>query len=178
MERLNLKFGEPEICALAYPTGKEVTSPRNGEKAIMFTLVDGRVIFADLKLTEAIEDLQPRKGQLIELLKKKVGGEVVYAVTPVAAPPAQPLPPPATTYAAPPPPEERRPNLAPINPPVGNGSATVFGRFCSAYKLAVDIAVETESYCKSRGVLMAAPRFEDIRTLAATIIIDMQKGGH
>lgn len=49
-------------------------------------------------------------------------------------------------------------------------------RFMGAYKDAVDILIESQGYAKRQGLLLDI-RCEDVRCLAATIMIDNQKGG-
>jgi hypothetical protein len=154
----------PVQVELLFTEGKEVTGKYGPQ--VFYSLSGGLQMYADPELAGLIDQLQIKRGQPIEIVKRQRG---VWDVRRIEGAPS-PRPPQSAPVAAPP---VERPNLAPINPPAAGNTA--FSRFCAAYKLAVDIAVETG---KAKGVLMAAPRFEDIRTLAATIIIDMQKGGH
>jgi hypothetical protein len=75
-----------------------------------------------------------------------------------SVPPAQP----AQPIAAPPAPEPARPQTQSL-------------RFMGAYKDAIDVLLEAKEYAQRKGLAIEI-RCEDVRALAATIMIDAQKG--
>src|SRR5258707_1329757 len=77
-EILKLQSNIPEKIALRYTEGKEVTG-QFGTR-LMFSLKDGRILYAPVLVQEKIKEAGIKFGETFEILKKEVSGKVQYEV--------------------------------------------------------------------------------------------------
>lgn len=166
----------PEIVALVATTGDMVSSNFGGSE-VLLKLTDGRPWYVAPAMADVIRTsgIQPRqqlevtrtgKGPMdwrIVPLQAHLGGapaaappQTVVAETPHAV--TQPLPQQSQHSAA--------------SPSVS--AATL--RFVAAYKSAIDVLLEAKTYAQTRGLALEI-HCEDVRALAATLIISADKGG-
>jgi hypothetical protein len=185
----------PQRVALQYSTGR-IVDGRNGQR-VMFSLVDGRVMFLDLEVAEQVNQLRPKPGETLTVCKSKSGretawfvereprsgeqGDGTFAVPAVKATAAVPAA--AAANAASQPHHNNGSNGSiPVN---GNGNHAAPApptppaprtQLEDALRTVVFACHQARLYAKEIGY-EAMPPFtsEDIRTMANTILI--QRGG-
>lgn len=201
-DEIRFEYGVPEVFALKFVTGKEVPSRYPGGR-VMFSADDNRKLFLDGEdgsdLERALSEQQIEPGDLVRVTKIKHargGGHSlrVERVSDAAEPThlsgagrARYAPDSESqvqgknnqphNYSAPLP--ERaptRPALAAPAPEPPAAITPVSAKILAAYMVAVDTLIETREYAQRRGLALEV-RCEDVRCLAATIMIDQQKGG-
>ena len=192
-----LKFGEGKLCDSQF-----------GDPQYMFTTVDDRVFFVAEKVAQKIHGLRLKPDEPFEIIKAEkdygnnrkgiewqvnrvgfVPGEQpdgtfavhvapVAAVSPAATVQAAVSQQPRTTSNG----NGSRPNgsngnghAAPEPEPEGQRSRT---RLEDALKTVIAAVHATHEYAKTIGYAMPQFTSEDLRTMANTLIIDGQKGGH
>jgi hypothetical protein len=163
-----------------------------GVSEVVFEVDGGHPWYLPQVMADTIYSLQLQPGQQIEVTVtgKKKTDLLIVPLQPRLAPagpaaqaapagggrnsgyhtPVPPMPP------SPPPPPPVRPPEPPPSAPAAKEFSTVSLRFMAAYKDATDILIEEKAYAQSRGLALEI-RCEDVRCLAATIMIDQQKGG-
>jgi len=185
----------PQVVAIAAIPGRLVPS-EFGPSEVLFSLVDGRPWYVPQVIADEIYAAGITPRQQIEVTavgKKKTEVRIVPVQT------ALPRRPPERDYT-----RELEQSIrdargpennwadtlphvaAPTTPDYsGNGNATALYpqagplsptalRFMGAYKDAVDIMVQTQTYAKSQGILLNVET-ADVRCLAATIMIGSQR---
>jgi hypothetical protein len=191
---IKLEYGEPQTLALRFIQGKEVQG-KYGLR-IMFTTSDDRKWFMDaddgIAFERRLAELNVQAGDPIRVTKIRLqhgGGyikieplsdahedprlvgqleksiemarETRSAQTRVAAP--------ARTETAPvQQPQQPTNDTQPITP--------LSAKFLAAYMVAVDVLLETRTYAQRKGLALNI-ECGDVRALAATLVIDQQKGG-
>lgn len=198
---LKLQTNVPEIIALKFEDGKEFPSNYEGSAPrVMFTLVDGRVIYLPKPFAESIKNNGIGANTPFEICKREVANgktqlqfrgvrtagpdsfgnkKTAPAVAPAnAAPLSQPaLQQPSqdkqhSNGTAP-----ARYSEVPALPPLPSNPVTPIGaKLLAAYMLSVDTLLETQVYATRKGLALAITT-EDIRCLAATIFIEQNKQG-
>lgn len=192
---LKLATNVPEIIAFMTDDGKEFPSNyENSPARVRFDLVDGRMIYLPKPFVESIKNNGIGARTPFEIVKREVANgktqlqfrplvaqlhkneKAAPAVAPPSAAPSQPAvqsgkdkqhsngtAPPRYSEAT------QLPTLpsAPLTP-----QST---RFMAAYKDAIDVLLEARTYAQRQGLAIEI-RCEDVRCLAATIMIDA-KGG-
>jgi hypothetical protein len=189
-ELLELRTNEPQVVALAYSDGREFPSKIAGAPPqVMFTLVDGRRVFWPQPFADSLRNSGIEANMPFEVVKReteKGRTQLQFrAVQKVTQPAPRQQDAPAQTleriYTAPaiavanavherasgPTNTEHRNHTAPASPQSA--------RFMSAYKDAIDVLLEARVYAQRQGLALEI-RCEDVRCLAATIMIDA-KGG-
>ncbi|HEY6343440.1 MAG TPA: hypothetical protein VIY49_18240 [Bryobacteraceae bacterium] len=68
-------------------------------------------------------------------------------------------------------PQRTQPTSTPVPEPI----APVAARYMAAYQIAVDMLLEARTYAQRKGLPLEI-RCEDVRCLAATLMIDAQRG--
>lgn len=182
--RLTHVKGVPQVIALQYPTGKAVTSPRSGRLDMMYTLVDGRKAFFPVYVAEAISDLHldPREPfRIVTYGPDKWGVERIdhqddgqeYGAERHQA-----------NYTAPAPTHSRgsyshEHSAAPASSNKtgkmngqGEDVAAILAR---CFDAAIAIAAEKQEQARAKGLIVTVS-FEDLRTMAATMLIT-ESGG-
>lgn len=168
---IRFEFNVPVRCALKYAEGKPIEG-RYGE-SLLFSTTDGRRFFVPAAVGEQITALGVRPGEPISITKveSKLGRKRVISYEIERAAGAAPSPAPAAPRPGP----VMMPT--PAAPPAAAGSAepaNIRRYLYDTYKVAVDVLAEVQKYSEARGLpVHFGP--EDVRTLAATILI--QKGG-
>jgi hypothetical protein len=153
----------PEVVAIATIPGRMVAS-EYGPSEVVFDLTDGRPWYVPQVIADEIYRAGIGARQQIEVTalgRKKTEVRIV----PIQAP-IQPAP------------DMRRasaPAYVPAAPDDHQPLMPVTGKFMAAYKAAIDTLVEAKVYAQRQGLAIDI-RCEDVRCLAATIMIDA-KGG-
>lgn len=193
--RLKFEPGNiPEIIALANIPGEPAPS-KTGPPEVKFRLLDGRPWYVAMATADEIYRTRIAPRQQIEVTKT---GRMKHEVRIVAlqahlgspsGPGGAPTPPaPYSTYTSPqhtpapasvaPEPwspddyaahRDPRPDPQRIVPP-----ATTSGRLLSAYMVAIDTLIESRAYAQRKGLAIEI-HCEDVRCLAATIMIEQSK---
>jgi hypothetical protein len=168
--------GQPKTLALQYATGKPCVSKQSGKPQRMYTFTNGERAWFDLHVADAIDSLTLAVGQPFTLCHH--GGEVwdvdrapqatrygtwpgtwgaqqQQAAAPAATSPETdtPAPPHASSVAA-----------------HSNSAGNILASF---YPDAIEIALAGVAAAKAKG-LMLVPSFEDIRCIAATLMISSE----
>jgi hypothetical protein len=188
MASLKLQTNVPETIALAFAEGLPVSSAFGGDQ-LMMTLVDGRKFYCSPFVAQKIAAAGIGANQPFTICKREVAngnrrtveyqieaaafsenatavgstsssnltsqsynGNAARSLHVMSAPPATPPPPP--------------PAAAPAPAPDMSG----------CYREAIEVTLGAISYAKEHGLLLT-PTFEDIRCMAATLLIDSRKGG-
>lgn len=187
---LKLATNVPEIIAFMTDDGKEFPSNyENSPARVRFDLVDGRMIYLPKPFVESIKNNGIGARTPFEIVKREVANgktqlqfravheKAAPAVAPPSAAPSQPAvqsgkdkqhsngtAPPRYSEAT------QLPTLpsAPLTP-----QST---RFMAAYKDAIDVLLEARTYAQRQGLAIEI-RCEDVRCLAATILISNKENG-
>lgn len=186
METLRLAPNKPEVIALAFTSGKPVTSQIDGAEQIMFTLTNNARLYLDPPVAGKIDSLNLGKGEPFEITlcvdrQKNKSYEVRYLDAPAApAAAAQPV----------------RSTQPPVQPSVTstqqNGTAsqvqqvpvqynapapsTIGGALMGCFMSAIDAIAEAQAYATRRGLGITFTA-EDVRCTAISAYIGLQKGG-
>ncbi len=177
---VKFEVGVPQILAIAQSVGKPVQSRFGGDQ-LLFTLTDGRKMYVDPYVQDRMIAAGVVPSVPFEICKTETwinNRRVVDfrigagARTPAPVPfqgssnGQHHNPTPAAPPALPPPPA----------PPVAmNGSGeTGPAIMARCFLAAIDVALASTAYAESKG-LRITPAFEDIRAMAATLVI--QEGG-
>jgi hypothetical protein len=180
--------GLAEIIAISQIPGENAPSQIGGPE-VKFRLVDGRAWYVPPAVADDIyrQRIQPR--QQIEVLKfgrmkhevRIVGLQANLGNGSAPSPPHQPadVQQDTTAYRSPnntPPPvawpaDEHQQLASAPAPPL-----TISGRLWGAYMVAVDTLLETKAYAQRKGLALEV-KCEDVRCLAATILIEQSKRG-
>ena len=158
-ERFTIVNGKVETIALKYSNGKRVNSRIPGAPdQVMFTLADGRRAFLPLEVAEEIDALKLAPGQPFTICKNGPRDwDVQYAH---AATPA----------------ESRQMDFPQSISERMNGSGEKLPEITKrCYADAIEIAVSAVELARLKG-LMITPSFEDVRCLAATLVITATGG--
>lgn len=158
-EQIEFRPGKPELITLKYPTGK-----RYGERAL-FTTADERVFYADEDVAQRIE-AEIGKGEPFRLgWTRGAKGGREWKIETLGHANGNGTAPPAPQ----PPPEE---------PSNGNGKhvTTASAKLMAALCCAIDAAVEASAYAARKGMPLTFSG-EDVRTMAATLIISNDRNG-
>lgn len=158
--RFSLVRGQASTVALKYPAGKRVSS-RFGPDQMMYTLADGRVGYFPLAIAAEIDSLHLAAGEPFSICDYGQGEWAIERAHPNAA----------KNGGSAAPPEAPRPAAGKINGQ-GEDSAAILER---CFLRAVNVALAAAEYARGKG-LQIAPRFEDIRAMAATLHIN-ETGG-
>lgn len=183
---IRFEFNTPVHVSLKYSDGK-VIEGRYGE-SLLFTTTDGRRFFLPMSAGEQLAALGVTAGEPITVTKieNRNRGKVTASykvqrdgVLSVQAPPVSvspaPAPRPVASATTPGPalvpalPMSGAPGAAPA-PAASNLRRYLYEN----YKVAVDVLVEVQKYAQARELPITFTA-EDVRTLAATILI--QQGG-
>lgn len=183
---------EPQHIALRQTDGKPVSSTFSGDQ-MMFTLTDGRKWFVDPYVADSIASYSIQAGEMFSAYKveQRNGNQrtVTVQVRPLgntASAPAKITPAVASTSSttsAPIAPQIRRgetqhntSTLATPAPVKMNGAGETSADILSrCYRDALDIALASVEYAKTKGLLLT-PEFGDIRQMAATMYINSEGG--
>lgn len=167
----------PQIVAIAAIPGKMVPSMGgDAPSEVCFTLVDGRPWYVPQVIADHIyaQGIQARQQIEVTALGRK---KTEVAITPIQA--RMPTRSAERDYT----PEltqsisnalARPVAVAPPAAPLPE--VTINQKFLAAYMVAVDTLLETKVYAQRKGLALEI-HCEDVRALAATLIIDQQKGG-
>ncbi len=159
---IKFELGEPQVLALAYPTGKPVQSRYSGDQ-LMFTCTDGSRFYVEPYVQARIEAAGIGPNQPFEMCKvQTVEGNrrtVEYKVRAIEAAAVRPTVGRVAFAPAPPP-------AAPVN---GTGQ-TDADLYVECFREAVAIALRGVELAKAAGLLIS-PAFEDVRAIATTISI-------
>jgi hypothetical protein len=154
--------GAAEIIAIAAIPG-EMAPSEFGPSEVRYRLVDGRSWYVPQIIADELNArVAPR--QQFEVLRFG-RGKTDLRIVPL--PPFEAPAPPA--YEAPPaqPPAQRVAAPVAAPPPITPQSQ----RFMAAYKDAIDVLLEARAYAQRQGLALEI-RCEDVRCLAATVMID------
>jgi hypothetical protein len=169
----------PEIVALAAVPGEGAPS-QIGVPEVLFRLVDGRKWYVPPSVADEIYRMGIVARQQLEVTKTGRAKHEVRIVALQAHLGGAPVVNGAGAYANAP-----VPNSTTTSYTSGQHSAPaqqappdqpVNAKFLAAYCVAVDVLLETKAYAQRKGLALEI-HCEDIRCLAATLIIDQQKGG-
>ena len=72
---------EPNVgvqVKLKYPSGKHVTSAQYGTEQVMYSLIDGNVMYVPLIVEKQLQELQVKAGQAIEIVKAQSKGKTEW----------------------------------------------------------------------------------------------------
>lgn len=162
---------KPETVNLRFSEGKEIDGKFGPQ--FMYTTTDDRIFFLDPPVAARLDALSLAMHEEVRIgkMSRAKGGtewmieqpQRLQPVAPVAARPAPPAnePPPFA-------PEETAAAPAAVQP--------LRGKFSAAYMVAIDVLQEAQVYATRKGMPLAFTG-EDVRALAATLIIDQQRGG-
>ena len=165
---IRFEFGTPVHVALKYGEGKLVEG-RYGE-SLLFSTVDGRRFFVPVEVGEQITALGVRAGEAITITKvetrngRKRGAAYEIGRDTVAAPVSAPASRPMAAASAPGP--------VPVPPASGDMRMAMYQH----YKAAIDILIEAGKYAQAREFPLEF-NAEDVRALAATLLIQSKEGG-
>jgi stage V sporulation protein SpoVS len=180
---IRFQANEPETFGLRFPEGKEVEG-RFGAQ-VMFSTVDGRIFFVDVPVAARIHAMRLSEGEVITITKRSVKDgrkqsikweiERTADFEPVEVEPEQK---PVEVEPV------QKPALATLAPAASSKdhstsntnivTRSLAGALCSA----IDAVLLAAEYAKSRGVdavVVIDFNAEDIRTLANTALISMQR---
>lgn len=154
---INAKFQpsfDPQEIALKALPGKPVHSPYQGDQ-IMFILTDGCRWFADLYVSQMIEQMRLQPGEVFRVQKTSTrdGNRAIQRVEITAVVPEAPEPKPVASASS-----------------SGSGSSSMSVH----YRNAIDVVADAVAYAREKG-LVIAPTFEDVRCLAAVTAIAEQR---
>jgi hypothetical protein len=194
---LKLTTNVPEVIALAFAQGREVTSQFGGDQ-VMFTLVDGRRAYFPPFVAEKIYAAGIPARQPFAIIKREVvhGNKrsIEYVIenhNETGAPPAKENAPVLAVNAA----VSRthqHPNhsaalevaaqlaeslATPAAPTAAAAIPTVEGLLVKTGKLALDAVLEVEAYAKERGLDSFAFGEENIQKVWMSLFIDARRGG-
>jgi hypothetical protein len=181
----------PQIVAIAAIPGKMVPSMGgDAPSEVCFTLVDGRPWYVPQVIADHIyaQGIQARQQIEVTGLGRK---KTEVAITPVQARIPTSIQPRSAEHDYTP---ELTRSIAQANaaravPPVvvtaneihvrqelEKSEVTLNQKFLAAYMVAIDTLLETKTYAQRKGLALEI-HCEDVRALAATLIIDQQKNG-
>lgn len=178
MPRLNLTPGVPTILAIQRAGENVPSNFTRGGFDVLFKTTDGDQLYVEPERAGDIErEMQAlgiRYGEPMQLTKHKTthGGHAYrverlpnrdaggHNVPERSAGYSAPQTPPAPRYA--------EPAAAAVTP--------TSARLLAAYMLAVDTLLETQVYASRKGLQLTVTT-EDVRCLAATVLIEQSKGG-
>jgi hypothetical protein len=169
MAVLRFEPNTPEQVTLKFPSGKHVDG-RFGEQ-VMFSLMDGRIMYVPIIVEKQIQELQVKRGQTIEISKQQANGKTEWKVRRVEA--AKPAPKPmahANGHASPVAALlDRAESLdAPdVDPPSS--------QLEHALRIALAAAKSAEKYSQEIGHAVQFDK-DDIRLMAQTLVINNSKG--
>jgi hypothetical protein len=183
---IKLEYGVAQVFALRFVAGKNVEG-RYGPR-VLFTAVDERKLWLDAEDGSDLErgmrelGIQPAEFVRVTKIRHAHGGghslrvERAEEERTTGAQPWQGAPDPQQQRG-----ETRTSNNSNNNglPPNGTPNtppAPRAARYMAAYKDAADVLIEAKAYMQRKGFPIEI-RCEDLRCLAATMLIDAQKGG-
>lgn len=191
-DTLRLAANKPEVIALAFTSGKTVTSTLNGEEQVMYTLMgSGARLYVDPPVARKIDSLNLGKGEPFEITKcvdraKNTSYEVRYLDGANAPAPQAPA---VTEFMRQPAPQApvRQRVEAPANGtaaqvaqvPAQNSAPsphTTGGKLMACLLVAVDSLVEVQAYALRKGLHVSFSA-EDVRAVGNTLFINDAKGG-
>ena len=197
---LRLQPNVPAEVALKFRDGREVEGAYGPQ--VMFTLVDGRKIYLNPGPAERIRELGLRPGEFFTICKRQTNGNSVrWEVTRLDPPAANGNGHARREHAAPPAPAyasnlerqlansiehvaSRKANGHANGHANGNGAAasalapavSLHGAaMTAALRVSIDALAEARSYAKRRHGVEVDFTSEDIRTVAATLFIQVQR---
>ena len=206
LQKIKFQTNIPVEAALKFAEGKLCDS-QFGDPQYMFTTVDDRVFFVAEKVAQKIHGLRLKPEEPFEIIKAEkdhgnnrkgiewqvnrvgfVPGQQPDGTFAVPVAPAPAVSPAATVQAV----ASQQPrttnngNGSKPNGSNGNGHASPEPeperrsrtRLEDALQTVIAAVYATQEYAKTLGYAMPQFTSEDLRTMANTIIIDGQKGGH
>lgn len=190
MARLNLTPNVPAVLAIMRAGESVPSNFTRGGFDVLFKTDGGDQLYMEPEKAGDIEremqQLGIRYGEQMQLTKiKQSHGRHAYRVERLRdsgghnvpersagynAPPAPPPPPPPPAHAP------RYSEAAALPPLPSNPVTPASAKFLAAYMVAIDTLIESRVYAQRKGLALEI-HCEDVRALAATLIIDAQKGG-
>lgn len=71
---------QPVQVQLKYASGKRSTSSRYNTVQVMYSLVDGQIMYVPLIVEQKLQELGVKRGEAVEICKAKVDGKVQWDV--------------------------------------------------------------------------------------------------
>jgi hypothetical protein len=183
---IKFEIGEPQVLALAYPTGKPSKSRFTGDQ-LMFTTITGERFFVDPYVQDRINAAGIEVGVPFEMTKRETwqGNRrvVEFQVRKIGTSPVQSIAPAPQNVVnsngslpnnTPPPLPAPLPPVLPA--PMNGAGETAAQVMEKCYRDAIDCALASVKYAESKG-LRITPAFEDVRAMAAVLCIGQQNGG-
>lgn len=182
-QKLTLPFDEPALVTLEQPRGRECSSQYNGTEWRYNVLRGEQPVFLYLPRQghEAIQQLAPRAGDVVELLRMKRGDREVYdARYPDSAPRSVRVVAPAAYQ-----PNYENDTHAPARSPhqndyrngANNGqSKRGSSHLAQCLVRAIDDVVEAQEYAREKGLSIQFTG-ADIQDIAVTYYINDQRNG-
>jgi hypothetical protein len=174
MEKVQWEVNIAQTVALKYADGKRVES-RYNEYETMFSLIDGRVLYASPALSEKIAALEPAAGEEFTICKREIRDgqrkRIEWQVGPVAEDRSQE---PEDRRPAPPAPVGPRPVPAKAPAPVAAPANSMTEIMTSSLIAAIDALDAAAQYAERKGTILACGADETIR-VANSIFIQFWK---
>lgn len=165
MAKLQFEANTPYQIQLKYPTGKHVTGQFGAQ--VMFSLVDGRVMYVPLIVEKQFIALQVRRGQTVELCKQQTGDKTEWKVKLIEA--AKPTPKPMG---------QAQPAAALLDQAESLDAPSIdppSSQLEHALKIALQAAKSAEKYSHEIGHPVQFDK-DDVRLMAQTLVINNSKG--
>lgn len=171
----------PYELAMRFDSPKIVESQLTGDKQAMITLTDGRIVYVPPFVADRLGEIGIRKNDPFILCRREIRDgskkSLVWQVKPAETAKPEVMTPasPARAEAPQCPAKSQQsqlPQAQATTPDVPMG--TTAARFMGGYKTAIDVLLEARAYAQSKGLPLDI-HCEDVRALAATIMIDMQR---
>lgn len=167
----------PVTLALQYADGREVTSQLTGEAQVMFTVTDGRRLYATPTLAAKIRETGVQPNEPLRVTKRTEGRTTRWEVQRVGDPPRATTPVPAPPDAAPWPAVFDAPPSRQAQQQQASGGLSPMARMvASAFGAAFDGLTEMQGYAARKGQTFRFSE-EDIRATANTILIQTWRHG-
>lgn len=170
----------PYELAMKFDSPKIVKSELTGDKQAMITLVDGRIVYVPQFVAEKIADAGIRRNDPFILCRREIRDgnrkSLVWQVKPAEAAKPELVTPtsPARAEAPRTASNSHESQQQHGQPTTSEPLAPAAARFMSGYQIAIDILLEARAYAQRKGLPLEV-RCEDVRALAATIMIDQQR---
>lgn len=193
MDTLRLAPNKPEVIALAFTSGKAVTSQLDGAEQIMFTLTNNARLYLDPPVARKIDSLNLGRGEPFEITlcvdrQKNKSYEVRYLANDAPQSAAAPM------HAAPAPtarPETQPTTQRRVEAPLSGTASQVQqvpvqysapvpsstgGALMGCFMSAIDAVAESQAYATRRGLGITFSA-DHVTSAALSAYINMQKGG-
>ena len=149
---------KPLAVRLKYPTGKHVTSKQYGTEQVMYSLLDGSLIYVPLIVEKQLAELNVKRGQRVEICKEQSNGKTEWKVR------LQTAPQPAAALA------DRAPDLDGYP----DAPARLQTQLEDALKTALYALKKAEEYSVTIGHPVAFDK-DDVRLVAQTLVINARR---